>query len=101
MKQIDKEKFKRTAEKARVQFGLTYWGKSNNMRVGCKWNDKAVDLDGLTDEQVVLLWQLVNSALGMLAKEQVKRDLLPEEVARLYRESETPGSEETGTAENP
>lgn len=35
MKQLDQEKFKKTAEKARVQFGLTYWGKSNNMRIGC------------------------------------------------------------------
>lgn len=87
MKQIDKEKFQKMQEKARVQFGVTYWGKSNNMRVGCKWNDKQVDLDKMTDEQVTLLWQLVNSALGMLAKEQMRRDLLPEELVKMYQEA--------------
>lgn len=87
MKQLDQEKFKKTAEKARVQFGLTYWGKSNNMRIGCSWNDKKVELDKMTDEQVTLLWQLVNSALGMLVKEQMRRDLLPEELAKMYRDA--------------
>lgn len=86
MKELDKEKFQKTVEKARVQFGLTYFGKSNNMRVGCQWNDKAVDLTKMTDEQVVLLWQIVNSALGMVAKEQLRRDLLPEELAKMYRD---------------
>lgn len=88
MKQIDQEKFKKTVEKARVHFGLTYWGKSNNMRVGCRWGDKAVDLQHLTDEQAMLLWQMANVAIGMLAKEQMRRDLLPEEIAKLYRVSE-------------
>ena len=87
MKQLDQEKFKKTVEKARVQFGVTYWGKSNNMRVGCKWNDKQADLDKMTDEQVTLLWQLVNASLGMLVKEQMKRDLLPEELAKMYRDA--------------
>ena len=95
MKHLDKEKFKKTVEKARVQVGLTYWGKSNNMRVGCKWNDKSVDLDKMTDEQVTLLWQLVNSALGMLVKEQLKRDLLPEELAKMYREAAQVKSEKS------
>ena len=81
-------KFKKTVEKARVQFGLTYWGKSNNMRVGCKWNDKQVDLDKMTDEQVTLLWQLVDASLMMLVKEQMKRDLLPEKLAKMYREAD-------------
>lgn len=88
MKQIDQVKFKKTVENARVQFGLTYWGKSNNMRVGCKWNDKQVDLDKMTDEQVTLLWQLVDASLMMLVKEQMKRDLLPEELARMYRDAD-------------
>lgn len=87
MKQLDQEKFKKTVEKARVQFGPTYRGKSNNMRVGCKWNDKQVDLGKMTDEQVTLLWQLVNASLGMLVKEQMRRDLLPEELAKMYREA--------------
>lgn len=88
MKQLDQEKFKKTVEKARVQFGLTYWGKSNNMRVGCKWNDKQVELDRMTDEEVTLLLQLVNSALNMLAREQIRRDLLPKEIAKMYREAD-------------
>lgn len=95
MKQLDQEKFQKMLEKARVQFGLTYWGKSNNMRVGCKWGDKSVDLDKMTDEQVVLLWQLVNSALTMLAKEQMRRDLLPEELAKMYREANNASQEKS------
>ena len=41
----------------------------------------------MTDEQVVLLWQLLNSALGILAEEQMRRDLLPEEIAKMYRDA--------------
>lgn len=84
MKELDKEKFRKTVEKARVQFGLTYYGRSNNMRVGCRWNDKAVELGAMSDEQIVILYQLVNSALTMLAKEQIRRDLLPDDVAKMY-----------------
>ena len=87
MKQLDKEKFQKMLERARVQFGLKYWGKSNNMRVGCTWNDRQVDLGAMTDEQVVLLWQLLNSALGMLTEEQIRRGLLPEEIAKMYRDA--------------
>lgn len=86
MKQLDKKKFLKTTEKARVRFGLTYFGKSNTLTVGCHWNDKAMGLDKMTDEQMVLLWQLVNSALGILAKEQIRRDLLPDELKQMYQQ---------------
>lgn len=88
MKQLDKDKFQKMTKKARVKFGLTYFGWSNKMTVGTRWNDKDVDLNNMTDEQVVLLWQLVNSALGILAKEQIRRDLLPDELKKLYQQSD-------------
>lgn len=87
MKELDKEKFQKTVMKARVKFGLTYFGYSNKMTVGCHWNDKAIELNKMTDEQVVLLWQIVNSALGLLAKEQMRRDLLPDELKNIYQQA--------------
>lgn len=87
MKELDKDQFQNMTRKARVKFGLTYFGWSNKMTVGARWDDKDVDLNKMTDEQVVLLWQLVNSALGILAKEQIRRDLLPDELKELYQQS--------------
>lgn len=87
MKEIQKEKFDKTVRAARVKFGLTYFGHSNNMTVGGEWNGRSIsDPRELTDEQLVLLWQLVNQAQIMLAKEQARRDLLPEEIKRLYED---------------
>lgn len=88
MKELDKDQFQNMTRKARVKFGLTYFGWSNKMTVGARWDDKDVDLNKMTDEQVVLLWQLVNSALGILAKEQIRRDLLPDELKELYQQSD-------------
>lgn len=88
MKELDKDKFQKMTRRARVKFGLTYFGWSNKMTVGARWDDKDVGLNKMTDEQVVLLWQLVNSALGILAKEQIRRDLLPDELKELYQQSD-------------
>lgn len=89
MKQIDKEKFQQTVEKARVKLGLAYYGHSNNMTVGVNWNGKQVSPNKLTDEQLTLLFQLANKMCSILGKEQVKRDLLPEEIKKLYAEMES------------
>lgn len=86
MKELDKDKFQKMTRKARVKFGLTYFGWSNKMTVRARWDDKDVDLNKMTDEQVVLLWQLANSAVGVLAKEQMRRDLLPEELKKMYQQ---------------
>ena len=84
MKQVDKEKFKKMLEKVRFRFGLAYYGKSNQMRMTCVINDTAVDPTRMTDEQHLLMWQLLNSALGAQAKEMLKRDLLPDELKAAY-----------------
>lgn len=106
MKEIQKEKFDKTVRSARVKFLLTYFGHSNNMTVGGEWNGKRIgDPRELTDEQLVLLWQLVNQAQIMLAKEQARRDLLPEEIKRMYEEDwkamETQQTEEGTALEEP
>lgn len=95
MKELDKDKFKKMVRKARVKFGLTYFGWSNKMTVWARWNDKDVDLSNMTDEQVVLLWQLANSAVGVLAKEQMRRDLLPEELKKMYQQMNVQKKEAT------
>lgn len=89
MKQIDKAKFQKTVEKARVKLGLAYCGKSNKMTFGVNWNDKQMTSDQLTDEQLALLWQLSNQMCTLLAREQIKRDLLPDKIKKLYANAET------------
>ena len=87
MKQLDKEKFQKKLERVRLKFSMTYFGKSGNMSLGCRINDKPQTLERMTDEDHLLLWQLLNSALGAQAKEMLKRDLLPDELAKMYREA--------------
>lgn len=85
MKKIDGEKFQKKLERVRLQFSMTYFGKSNNMSLACRINDKPQTLERMTDEDHLLLWQLLNSALGAQTKEMLKRDLLPDELAKMYR----------------
>ena len=93
MKEIDKEKWQRMVAKVRVRFGLKYYGKSNNMNMTVEINDRELTPDRMSDEEVVLLWQLLNSAQNQLAMEQVKRDLLPDEVKQLYTSDKLPKAE--------
>lgn len=87
MKQIDKEKFQKKLERVRLQFSMTYFGKSNNWNLACRINDKLQTMERMTDEDHLLLWQLLNSALGVQTKEMLKRDLLPDELAKMYRDA--------------
>lgn len=84
MKELDKEKFQRLMKKARVTFTLTYFGHSNNLNVSGRWNDRPITAGSLEDEELVMLSQLVNNVQGLLMKEQIKRDLVPEEIKALY-----------------
>ena len=90
MKQIDKEKWQRMVAKVRVRFGLKFYGKSNNMQMSVEINDREMTPDRMTDEEVVLLWQLLNSAQNQLAMEQVKRDLIPDDLKQLYTQENSP-----------
>lgn len=95
MKQIEREKFQKKMERVRLQFSMTYFGKSNKMSLTCKINDKPQAPERMTDEDHLLLWQLLNSVLGGQAKEMLKRDLLPDELAKMYRDAAQVKSENT------
>lgn len=90
MKEIDKEKWQRMIAKVRVRFSLEYYGKSNNANMTVDINGRKLTPDRMSDEEVVLLWQLLNSAQNQLALEQVKRDLIPDELKQLYMPAKLP-----------
>ena len=92
MKDLDKEKFQKVLQKARVGFGLTYYGKSNNLSVSGKWNDKEILPGSLDDEQLVILTQLVGQVHTLLMREQIKRDLVSDEVMELYAADKKTGN---------
>jgi hypothetical protein len=84
MKEINAESYTKMAKKIRLRFGMTYYGASNHLQMAVNINEKAVRPDMMTDEQVVLLWNLVHEVENQLAFEQIKRDLLPDEIKHLY-----------------
>ena len=90
MKEIDKERWQRMIAKVRVRFSLKYYGKSNNANMTVEINDRELTPDRMSDEEVVLLWQLLNSAQNQLVLEQVKRDLIPDELKQLYMPAKLP-----------
>ena len=90
MKEIDKEKWKRMIKKVRVRMNMKYYGFSNNLNMQVEINDRELTPDRMSDEEVVLLWQLLKSAQNQLALEQVKRDLIPDELKQLYMPAKQP-----------
>ena len=84
MKQIDQEKFKEMLRKARVHLSMVYFGASNNMQMQAKFNDKVLNPQQMSDEQLVLLWQLCHGLEVILGREQASRGLLPDDLAAMY-----------------
>jgi len=81
MKKIDKKKFNEALSKAHVTLGLTYTGEDNKMKVGCLWDNRPVGINELSDERLMILFQLVNNIAETLMIEQASRGLLPENIA--------------------
>lgn len=84
MKEINQEKFKEMLSKVRVHFGMVYYGASNNMRMSAKFNDKELRPEEMSDEQLVLLWQLCHGLEDILGREQARRGLLPDDLAAMF-----------------
>ena len=76
MKEINQEAFKSMMRKIRLHFGLMYYGASNHMTLNVTVSDKKATPATMTDEQLVLLWQLIQQVTNILAQELIKRDLL-------------------------
>ena len=93
MRQIDEEKYKKLLDKARVKFGMTFYGHSDRLSCVVKWDEKTVSPDRLTDEQLMLVAQLTGKAREPLIDELRRRKLIPER-----KEGETPRLE-AGTTE--
>ena len=84
MKQIDQEKFKKMLSKVRVHLGMVYYGASNNMQMQARFNGKELRPQQMSDEQLVLLWQLCHGLENILGREQARRGLLPDDLAAMY-----------------
>ena len=84
MKHIDQEKFKKMLRKVRVHFGMVYYGASNNMQLQARFNDKPLTPQQMSDEQLVLLWQLCHGLEDILGREQARRGLLPDDLAAMF-----------------
>ena len=87
MKQINQEKFKKMLSKVRVHFGMVYYGASNNMQMQARFNNKPLTPQQMSDEQLVLLWQLCHGLEDILGREQARRGLLPDDLADMYNEA--------------
>lgn len=90
MKEIDKEKWQRMIAKVRVRMNMKYYGFSNNLGMSVEINDRELTPDRMSDEELVLLFQLINSVQDKLVMEQIKRDLLPDNIKQLYMPAKQP-----------
>ena len=86
MKEINEKEFARLLKTAKVSFGLKFYGHSNRMTLQGKWDGKDIEPVRLSDEQMVLLFQLVHRMKETLTSEMVRRDLVSDEVKRAYKE---------------
>lgn len=93
MKEINKEKWKRMIKKVRVRMNMKYYGFSNNLNMSVEINDRELTPARMSDEELVLLFQLLNSVQDKLAMEQIKRDLLPDNIKQLYMTDKQPKAE--------
>ena len=85
MRQIDKEKFNKTVESIRLFFEMTYDGKTSNQHVVTVINDEAKDLKSMTDEELVIAFQLLQNVCEQLLQEQINRDLVPKNLMNLWK----------------
>lgn len=89
MKEINQETFKSMLRKIRLHFGLLFFGASNHMTLNVTVNDKKATPEKLTDEQLVLLWQLINQVMNVLARELIKRELLEKPTSPVTNDKES------------
>lgn len=84
MKEINKQKFEERKKSSRYTCGFRYDGNTDKMEIVCTRNQVPRLPDDLTDEDLIILSQLA----GMMSEEinimLCKRDLLPDELKRLY-----------------
>lgn len=78
MRQIDGEKYRKALDKARVKFGMSFYGHSGSLRCVIKWDDKELGSNELTDEQLTIVAQLIGKAREPLVDELRRRKLIPE-----------------------
>ena len=84
MKPIDKQKFRNAIKEAQVSLKVSYRGKDGNFALYVDWNGKNVLPSHLSDEQALLLFQLSGKMCSELAKEPIKRGLLPDSIAKHF-----------------
>ena len=78
MRKVDKEKYVRALNKARVKFGMTFYGHSEMLRCVIKWDDENMPMEKLTDEQLVIIAQLTAKAREPIVDELRRRELIPD-----------------------
>lgn len=81
MRQINQEQYKKALDKARVKFGMSFYGHSGSLRCVIKWDDKELGPKELTNEQLTIVAQLIGKAREPLVDELRRRGLIKVEKA--------------------
>lgn len=77
MRQIDEEKYHKEFSRVRLKFRMSFFGHSEQMLCHIVWNEKEQDYKQLSDEQLMIVAQLLGKARDPLVMELRRRDLLP------------------------
>ena len=94
MREIDNEKYKKELDKARVKFGMNFYGRSGRLRCVIRWDDKDIAPGALTDEQLMIVAQLTGKAREPIVDELRRRDLIPARQEQAQQKGETEESQE-------
>lgn len=78
MKQIDKTKFAKRIKDAEYLIQMRYDNNANSSEIGCMRNGKVMQPSNLTDEDIILLSQMIDSASETFHRMLCERDLVPD-----------------------
>lgn len=83
MKEIIKERIDATLKKMRLRLVMSYFGHSNNLRISSFLQGKVTNPSVMTDEELIIIHQLIMAAENGIIDEIKKRDILPDELKQM------------------
>ena len=83
MKEISKEKIEATIHKMRLRMVLSFFGHSNNLRIDAFLRERPTRPRDMTDEELIVIHQILMAAGNGIIDEMEKRDLVPEEFKQM------------------
>jgi len=84
MKTIDEKKFREMLKTVSMDVRFVFEGSENNMQTGISVNGEDKSIKTLTDEELVIFYQLASCLRDAAVSEQVSREIVTDVLKKMY-----------------